>query len=168
MNAAVLHLEAAPVSTPAVRKSRKPSRKPAAVVKVRKLAVRERTIGGACFVLAAAVLTVSLPHLAAGMTSTVGAGPWAAWAMALLFDLSQVAAESFLLARPAADRKERWAAKSVVVACTAVSVAYNGLAFLSAASGAFGMTLAVVLAALLPVGVLVLSYLGSRAVFARR
>jgi hypothetical protein len=127
---------------------------------------RQRVIGVAFFALAVAVLSVSLPHLAQGMHATLGVGWFAASALAVLFDLSQIAAEAFLLT-VAKDGKERWTAKGVILGATAVSVAYNGMAFLSHAETGFGIATAFTLAVALPVGVLALSYLGSRTMFAK-
>jgi len=119
------------------------------------------------FTLAVAVLSVSLPHLAQGMHDTLGLGWFASVALAVLFDLSQVAAEGFILAL-AKDRGEKNAAYSVIIGCTLVSIAYNGMAFLQHASGFFGIGSALALTVLLPLGVLTLSFLGQRSLMKSR
>lgn len=134
------------------------------VKKVAKIAWKNKLLGGAFFFLAVAVLSVSLPHLAEGMRETLGVGAYASVALAILFDMSQVAAECYLLML-AKDGREKWTAKGIIVSATAVSVAYNGMAFMSHAHGFFGVGVALLLAFLLPVGVLALSYLGGQAMF---
>lgn len=128
--------------------------------------LRQKVIGAGFFALAAAVLSVSLPHLAEGMQATLGVGWFAAAALAILFDLSQVAAEAFLLL-VAKDVSEKRVAKGVVIGATVVSIAYNGMAFLKDAQTGFAIATALTLAVMLPVGVLALSYLGSRTLFAK-
>jgi len=140
------------------------TKKAARTVKTTAAPRKNKVIAATMFALALAVLSVSLPHLASGFVATLGASTFAAGALAVLFDLSQIAAEVFLISNDTATTGERWTAKSVVAASTAVSIAYNGLAFLKGADGSlFSIVAAYVLAALLPVGVLALSYLGSRA-----
>jgi hypothetical protein len=143
------------------QKGRKSGKK---TVKIPSVAWRDKVIGAGFFLLAVAVLSVSLPHLAEGMKATLGVGEWASIALAVLFDLSQIAAEAFLIT-VAKDDNEKWTAKGVIFGATVVSVAYNGMAFLSHATGWFGVGTALTLAVMLPVGVLALSYLGSRAMF---
>lgn len=152
-------------ATPKKKRTRKTPETPAAPKPVNKVrATRENVLGGTFFVLALAVLSVSLPHLAQGMHATLGVGWFAASALAVLFDLSQIAAEGFLLTL-AKDKGEQLAAKGVIVGATLVSVVYNGMAFLSHAENAFGTCAALALAVMLPVGVLTLSYLGQRCIF---
>jgi hypothetical protein len=98
------------------------------------------------------------------MRETLGVSLYASVALAILFDLSQIAAEAFLLTL-AKDDREKLTAKGIIVACTVVSIAYNGMAFVAHAHGGFGSLVAVLLAVLLPTGVLALSYLGGRAMF---
>lgn len=143
--------KAAPVSQPAPKK-------------VKPVEWKNKALAVAFFTLAVAVLSVSLPHLAQGMRETLGVGDYASVALAVLFDLSQIAAEAYLLML-AKDDGEKWTAKGVIFSATAVSVVYNGMAFMSHATGAFGAVVAVLLAVLLPLGVLALSYLGGRAMF---
>jgi len=152
--------------TAAPKSKGKKAPKPKAVAKTRfqKLAKWHFVLAGTMFLLAAAILSISLPHLKQGMGKTLGVGDAAATALAIVFDLSQIAAEVFLLAIPAlglGDR-EKWTAKGIIGAATAVSIAYNGMAFLDHATGLFGQGTALVLAVALPAGVLALSYLGSR------
>jgi hypothetical protein len=151
----------APVAKNATKKTAK---KADATPKVKPVNYREKVIGAAFFTLAAGVLSVSLPHLAEGMRETLGVSLYASVALAILFDLSQIAAEAFLLTL-AKDDREKWTAKGIIVACTVVSIAYNGMAFVAHAQGGFGSLVAVLLAVLLPTGVLALSYLGGRAMF---
>lgn len=146
---------AAPVvaQTPAVKKQ-----------VIKKIAWKNKALGSAFFLLAIAVLSVSLPHLAEGMQATLGTGLYASVALAILFDLSQIAAEAYLLML-AKDKHEKIVAKGVVIAATAVSILYNGMAFLSHANGGFGLVIALLLAVLLPLLALALSYLGGQAMF---
>lgn len=129
-----------------------------------KIEWKNKALAVAFFFLAVAVLSVSLPHLADGMRETLGVPTFASICLAILFDLSQIAAEAYLLLL-AQDNGEKMVAKGVIVSATVVSVAYNGMAFLSHANGFFGVVVALLLALLLPLGVLALSYLGSRALF---
>lgn len=131
---------------------------------VKKLEWKNKAIGIALFLLAASVLSVSLPHLAQGMQETLGVGDYPSIALAILFDLSQIAAEAYLLML-AKDAGEKWTAKGIILSATTVSVCYNGMAFLSHANGFFGVVVALLLAVMLPLGVLGLSYLGGRAMF---
>lgn len=137
---------------------KKPKKKPG------KVEWKKKTLASAFFFLAGGVLSVSLPHLAEGMRETLGVPMFASIVLAILFDLSQIAAEAYLLLL-AQESGEKAVAKGVVVSATAVSIAYNGMAFLSHANGFFGVAVALLLAVLLPVGVLALSYLGSRVMF---
>ena len=162
-----LTLPDADTVAPKGKKEKGKKDKPASQGKPKGLPVRNKVIGIAFFVLAVAVLSVSLPHLAHGMMETLGVDWFAAAALAVLFDLSQVAAEAFLL-MVARDNREKWTAKGVIFGATAVSIAYNGMAFLSHAEGWFGTATAFTLAVMLPVGVLALSYLGSRALFGKK
>ncbi len=148
-------------------RKRKPKAKQEPKPKPKPLAVKEKVVGVVFFILAIAVLSVSLPHLAEGMQKTLGVSAYAAAALAVLFDLSQIAAEAFLL-MVAKEAKEKITAKGVIIGATVVSIAYNGMAFLSHAETWFGVGTAFTLSVMLPVGVLALSYLGSRALFGRK
>jgi hypothetical protein len=116
------------------------------------------------FGLAAAMLCVSMPHLSVGVQRITACSTLTAWLMALILDTSQVAAEvaNLRLARHKLGAKEQRLCQGVILTCTTLSGWLNVQAFLEHATGTVGSVQAVCFGLVLPLGVLVFSYLGSR------
>ena len=118
---------------------------------------------GALFILAVLLLCVSLPHLVEGIQRITQSGSTSAWFLAIVFDLAQVVCEVALLLIPILEIKRpiHPACKGVIIACTLLSMTLNIDAFLQHAEGIKDITLATIFGAALPIGVLVLFYIGS-------
>jgi hypothetical protein len=116
------------------------------------------------FALAGAMLCVSMPHLSVGVQRITACSTLTAWLMALILDTSQVAAEAahLRLARHKLGDRERLFCRGIIFSCTTLSAWLNIEAFLEHANGVIGCVQATLFGLVLPLGVLVFSYLGSR------
>jgi len=84
--------------------------------------------------------------------------------MAVVFDLSQVAAEYTAIVVPIlkiTDKKVNWACRFIIVSCTLVSMVMNIRAFLAHADTGFEICMAIVRGMLLPLLVLLLCYVAA-------
>ena len=115
------------------------------------------------FALATMLLSVSMPHLAGGISAISQASLHTSWFMAIVIDMAQIVAEAALILGAFADVEKRvtWLALCVIGCCTVLSIALNIDAFLIHAETTKNQVMATILGIILPIGALSLFRLGA-------
>lgn len=117
-----------------------------------------------CIALSVVVLGISMPHLASGVSRITACELYTAIFMAVVFDLSQVAAEFAVLVMPLlgiASRRHHLVCAIIIAACTLVSMTLNVRAFLEHVTTPWEAALAIAWGGLLPILVLLLVFVAS-------
>ena len=127
--------------------------------------IRLALVGAATSVaLSVVVLGISMPHLASGVSKITACEFYTAIFMAVVFDLSQVAAEFSVLVMPLlgiASRRNHLVCAFIIAACTLVSMTLNIRAFLEHVTTPFETAMAFAWGGLLPILVLLLVFVAS-------
>lgn len=148
---------------PKVSPSAKPRTKANSKAATTKGAMLATWTSSGCFLLAAVILGISMPHLQSGAVRICKCSPITGWLIAVVFDLSQVLAELATLIAPAfaIATKVKRPTQSIIICSSFVSISLNVDAFVADADGWKPVISGTIAGVLLPLGVLALCFLGS-------